>query len=145
MDLMELRRGIMLAMVSGKEFVSGTFTTGQSSTYTLNFGKSFNRYMYLIEMTDSSKTNLENSGQTSAKMYACCGIYPSPAFNDDVPFGANVMISYRIIPSTSQQNTSASTASMDNSSITMTNNNFSNGANVFYKGESYKYIVISLD
>ena len=59
MDVMGLRRMVMAQMASGAQFVKGTFTVPDSgSSYTINFGKTFSSYLYVIEMSDLSKQSL---------------------------------------------------------------------------------------
>lgn len=145
MDVMEIRRRLIRQMASsGKNFISGTFTTNNETPWRIPFGKTFNNYMYMIEMTDESKTELSNSGQTSAKMYACCGIYPAPVFGNNSL--EKQIISYRVNPSNSELSTSASSiVTCSNNQIEINNNTIGSGANVLYKGYTYKYIIVSLD
>lgn len=146
MDMMTIRRGLMAQMASGVSYARGTFTTDSSaSTYTINFGKIFSRYLYLIEMTDASKTALMSSGQTSAKMYSCFGIYPPPAF-DSLHSATRTYLSTRINPSTSNidYSSSAVATNLDESSITLGNNAITGGANGLYRGYSYTYYVVEI-
>ena len=125
----------------GSAALTGTFATNNASTYTFDFGKTLDRYFYLIEMTDDAKNALMQSGESSAKMYAMYGVYPMPAMGESAP-AAN-MISVRVNPSTSELSVSASTSiTISGSAITMSNNSFSNGANVWYKNQTYKYTLI---
>lgn len=148
MDMMELRRMVMAQMaqtIQGANYASGTFTTGNTSTYTLEFGKTFSKYLYYIEMTDDSKTALKNSEQTSAKMYACLGIYPRNEFDENLyPYDAYA--AYRVVPSSDEMSlsTSAQASAIDGSSITLTNNAISSGANNLYRGYSYNYYIVEM-
>ena len=83
MDVMELRRGLMAQMAaSGANFVNGTFTVpGNASSYTLDFGKSFSKYLYFVEMTDASKTSLIGTGINALKAFGYVGIYPNLSIN----------------------------------------------------------------
>lgn len=144
MDVMSLRRGIMAAMASGAEVLKGTFTTNDSYNYKIEFGKTFSKYMLLVEMTDGSKSELMASEQSSAKMYAFAATYPAPSVGNTN--GANAFLSFRIVPTTSEVSQSSSTpAAIDGSSMTITNNAIGNGANVLYRGYSYNYTLVSLD
>ena len=69
MDVMELRRRLMMGMAKGAEVIKGSFTVPADYTgnYTINFGKSFSRYVYIIEMTDESKAALAQRGENSNK------------------------------------------------------------------------------
>lgn len=43
----------MTQMASGADFVKGTFTVPNDvATYTINFGKTYSKYLYMVEMTD---------------------------------------------------------------------------------------------
>ena len=145
MDLMAIRRGLMAQMASGADYAKGTFTTDTAMTYTLSFGKTFSRYLYYIEMTDESKTALHNSGQSSAKMYACLGIYPKNKFNGN-DFPANSYASYRVNPANDDMtlSTSASATAINESSITLGNTAISGGANSLYRGYSYNYYIVEI-
>ena len=128
----------------GAEFLSGTFTTGTTAGYTIDFGKSFSKYLYYVEMTDASKTELHNSGQTSAKMFACIGKYPNAEFNERSTNGG--YLSFRVNPSndTIDKSSSASPNSISDSSITFGNNAITAGANSLYRGYSYNYYIVEI-
>lgn len=145
MDLMEIRRGLLAQMAKGAEIIKGTFEAiNTGGSYTLDWGKSFSKFILIIEMTDASKTTLLASGQTSAKMFECLTQYPMPTINNDS--ASNAILSNRIIPTTSVISTSASSAgTVTEHSITMTCNNIGSGSNVLYNGYEYNYTVISLD
>ena len=147
MDLIELRRMVMAQMsatIQGANYAKGTFTTGTGSTHTLSFGKTYSKYLYYIEMTDASKTALLSSSQTSARMYACCGVYPAPSVSNSTPSN-NSFVSYRITPSDSSLSVSNSNVSaIDSSSITFTNNTFSNGQNNLYREQTYNYYIVEI-
>ena len=135
----------MAQMASGEKILTGTFTTPSSgNSYTFTFGKTFTKYMYLIEMTDASKTALAASGETSYRMFACIGIYPSPEANNSNI--SNSFLSFRTTPSTGVANASGSTSgSADGSSVTFTLAATSGGTNVLYRGYTYKYTVVPID
>lgn len=135
----------MAQEASGADYVSGTFTTGNTTTYKIEFGKTFSNYLYLIEMTGESKTALMNSGQTSAKMFACIGMYPPAMFDNSHPGVKNYM-SNRINPSTLtiDYSTSATVTAIDETSITFGNHSISNGANSLYRGYSYTYYIVEV-
>ena len=149
MDLMELRRMVLAQMaqgIQGANYAKGSFTTGTGSTHKLDFGKTFSKYMYLIEMADASKTALMNSGQSSAKMYACFGMYPSAEF-DSSHSANNNYCSCRINPSSSTIDYSTSTVpqAIDETSITFGNADaFSGSANSLYRQQSYNYYVVEI-
>lgn len=145
MDLMEIRRGLLMAMAAkgGADYVSGTFTAPSSgSSYALDFGKSFSSYMFLIEMTDDSKDDLINTGATGPRTFAFLGVYPAMAINNID--GYSVLVS-RITPSTSALSTTYITSFVcSKSGIRLAVGGTGNANNV-YNGYSYKYTVVSLD
>ena len=147
MDMMELRRMVMAQMAKGAEIVKGTFTAINQSnnTFTLNFGKTFSKYIFLIKMTDESLATLKTSGQTGAKMYECLGRFPKYSI-EDPPSNGNAYISYRIKPSDSTLSiSSAENQSMTESSISFQCQSYNGGANILYVNHDYEYLIISLD
>ena len=67
---------------TGKEFITGSFTVASNAqTHRLSFGKTFNKYLAYIEMSDSSKTALINSGSTLYLGFAFVGSYPASSIN----------------------------------------------------------------
>lgn len=136
----------MAQAVQGANYAKGTFTTDDNGTYTLSFGKTFSSYLYYIEMTDESKTALHNTGQNSARMYACLGIYPKNKFNgNNYPY--NAYSAYRVNPSTDEMSLSTSTqaSAIDGSSISFNNTAITaSGANNLYRGYSYNYYIVEI-
>ena len=76
-------------------------------------------------------------------MFAFNGVYPTPKIEDANTSGG--VFAYRINPSTEEYSISTTSfQAMDGSSITMTCNGYSGGANILYKDLVYKYTVIPL-
>lgn len=133
----------------GAEVVKGSFTVSPSAivdnTFTINFGKTFSKYLYLIEMTEESKATLLSSGQTADRMYSAIGVYPIPQINNTTPY--NSFLSVRVKPSTSETSISApgsSSESATGSTITFPVSNLG-GVNQLYRDYSYNYTIVSLD
>lgn len=148
MDLMELRRGLLAQMSRGKDFVSGTFTcpTEGDSTITINFGKTFNKYLFFIEMTDASKQALVNSGASGTFSFGFVGVYPKRSINGKEVNGNEVGMRY--VPSddsTTSGSTSVITLSADNFTANIRNLSVTSPQNYLYRGYSYNYTVVSLD
>ena len=146
MDVMELRRMVM-AQMPGRYCESGTFTCPDSdTTYSITFKKQMNRYLYLIEMTDESKTAFLNSGQTSARAFTYHGLYPKPSLSNMTSDYANISTKYNGSTSTV---TGAVTASYTTTSTYIRNNvraiNAASSTNYYVRGYSYNYWIISLD
>ena len=133
----------MASGVQGANYAKGTFTTDTGSTYTLSFGKTFSSYLYYVEMTDASKTALQNSGQTSAKMFACFGAYPNIEFGNS---DAGGFLAFRVNPSTNAIDKSASAApsSINSTSITFGNNAITGGSNGLYREYTYDYYIVEI-
>ena len=150
MDVIELRRMVMAQMaqgIQGANYAKGSFTTGTRSTHKLEFGKTFSKYLYWIEMTDASKTQLMNSGQTAAKMYSCFGMYPPAEFDSSHSANDNYF-SCRINPSNSNIDYSTSTAAQDIDETSITFGNaaaFTGGANSLYRTQSYNFYVVEIN
>lgn len=137
-----------MGMAKGAEVINGSFTVPANGTYnyTIEFGKSFNKYIYIIEMTEESKLQLMQTGIDANKGYARLGIY--------TPFSINGLSSPNTMHLSSRYNPSAETAmstvatanGIDSSSITIANGPVtSNSANILYNGYSYNYTIVSLD
>ena len=136
----------MAQMANGAQFVKGTITTdNNNSTYTINFGRTFNNYLFYIEMTDASKTALINYGSTYAKMYACCGMYPAPQIGEATI--GQTMISRRYKASDGIVDSSAAGIyNIGNDFITLANTAVSSSSNPngFMKGYSYNYYIVEI-
>lgn len=149
MDVMALRRGLMMAMAGGAQFVKGTFTVPDSgSSYTLNFGKTFESYLFLIEMDSASKTMLVNSGEDGNRIYAQYGMYPMRSINNETP---SVMYAInRINPSTQAVSSyygngavSANTPA-DSTKITFNSAAVTAGISYLYRGYTYNYYIVEI-
>lgn len=130
--------------VPGVKKLTGSFTVGSNDTsYTISFGETISKYLFLIEMTDASKTTLSGTGNTSPRSYAFTGMYPSPGISNNAP--ANCMTTYRIKASTGEL--SYSQATLNNattSSITISSVTLSGGAQYLYRGYSYNYYIVEV-
>ena len=144
MDMMAIRRMVIAQMASGAEFIKGTFTVPSSgSSYTLEFGKTFNKYLYFFEMTDASKTALLGISATGARTFFVDGIYPNRAVN-----GAEIgdVFTYRVVPSTGVLSASYTVTIINEcSSTSMTLKTGGTGnTSVFYNGYSYNYYIVEI-
>ena len=143
--LMEIRRGLMAQMANGAQFVKGTFTVSDSgSSYTLNFGKTFSKYMYFVEMTDESKTAFISSGATAARIFCYVGIYPKREINN-TSVNSNKLI-VRLNPSTSETSASYSSSFTESSTsiVFATSSVTGSTANALYKGYTYNYYIVEI-
>lgn len=132
--------------LSGKDYVSGTFTAPDAdTTYKIEFGKTFNHYLYFIEMTDESKADFVASSDTHVRTYAWMGVYPKPVLNNaEYGYGS---YTFRYKPSTQEKSGSVTSAYTVASSYITNNVRALNAdaTNYFIRGYSYKYTVVSLD
>lgn len=147
MDMMQIRRMVTAQMGAGKSFVKGTFTCPDSdTTQVIDFGKTFNSYLFVVEMTEESKSALVASGTTSTISIGFVGVYPKRTINGVTIF-AN-MVGQRYIASSDTQ-TSGSTSALTCANGSITGNvrglTATNPQNYLIRGYSYNYIVVSLD
>ena len=132
----------------GARFLSGTFTvpSDASSPYVLPFGKTFNKYLFFIEMTDDSKSSLiGETSITASKGYSMYGIYPNRTINNKID--ANNAAVYVLNPSTG--NISRTTGNLNSSGsktqLGLECDSLSTGAAVrVYKGMTYNYFVAEM-
>lgn len=146
--MMEIRRRIIGLMANRAKVIKGTFTCPSSgSSYELVFPETINKYIYFVEMTDSSKPDLvANTDIDRTRTYAILGTSETPEINN-VPNEYNSsMIRYKPSSGSLDGYTSNSSASCQSSKIVfMLTNVVTGSANSLYHGYSYNYIIISLD
>ena len=136
----------IMAQGTGADYVSGTFTVpADANTYTLSFGRTISDYIFLIEMTDTSKATMMSSGSTYAHGYAYLGVFPKREINNTT-YDANIFVS-RVVPSTGVlSNGTLNTNNCASSGITFTTVDvMASGWQYITKGMSYKYFVVALD
>lgn len=145
MDVMSLRRMVMAQMASGAQFVKGTFTAPSSGSYTLNFGKTFSKYIFIIESTEDTKTAIINSGASSYRPFYWIGSYPQPEINNNGSYGG---IAWTYKPSTNEY--ANSRYATDNNSYTTTSITFvvaditGTSSSGILKGCSYNYYIVEI-
>ena len=148
MDVMsrrEIMGKVLAAMAKGAEVIKGTFTVPDGGVnYTLNFGKSFNSYLFLIELDGDGKTAVINSGSTYARAFAYIGAYPRKSINNTE---AESILVDRYNPSSSEASYGALTGTqLSVNSITLNTIGITgSGATSLVKGLTYNYTIISLD
>ncbi len=134
---------------SGKEFVSGSFTCPDSNTtQVISFGKTFNKYLFFIEMAETSKATLVSSNVAYDKFYAIFGIYPLTSINNHE--NAVNMGSLRYKPSTDTLTSGTTSSSFTCTTTSITGNvrpvdQSSSAQHMLIRGYTYNYIVVSLD
>ena len=135
----------IMAQGSGADYVSGTFTVPENaSSYTLSFGKTFGKYIYLIELTDESKATMMSSGGTYARTYCYCGFYPKQTI-DSQTYDITTL-ACRIQPSTGSTSNGAFTPTFSGSEITFNAVGVTDsGWSSLVKGLTYKYFIVAID
>ena len=134
---------------SGADYISGTFTVVDDATsYTIDFGKTFDRYLFLVEMDDASKTVLVATGIDGNKLYALSGIYPIPSINNTTP---NAVYAFqRINPSTEAVSTTSGSGFINTSTppsstqITLNCADVTAATSNAYRGYTYHYYVVEI-
>lgn len=143
MDVMELRRGLLMGMAQGAYFEKGTITVPDSgSFYEINLNKQLDKYLIYIEATDETKAQIINNTDNNSKPFVFVGIYPRPSINSKV-FGYLVG---RYNPSAEACNGSAFTNGYITNSRFQVPINSLSGANVncLYYGMTYNYFAVEI-
>lgn len=135
---------VAIAKETGAQFVKGTFTVPDSgSTYTLNFGKSFSKYLIIIEATSESKSTIMDSGLTSARSYAFRGMYSGFQIGEGTD--ANQGELSRVVPTTNvTSNAFISTWTLTQSSITFPTIDLASAQHYLYYGLTYNYYIVEI-
>ena len=137
----------MAQMASGANYVSGTFTVpdDETSTYTLNFGKTFSKYLFFIELTDASKTIVINSGASNYRPFCLVGSYPQPQINNVVVYGG---IAWTYTPSSHSYSNGRFTTSSKNFTETSmkfaTDDVTGTATSALLKGCTYNYYIVEI-
>lgn len=149
MDVMDMRRRLMMQMTSGAQFIKGTFTVPNNATsYTIEFGKTFGKYLFLIEMDDASKTALLATDIDGNKPYALNGIYPIPSINNTVP--SSVYTFQRVNPSTGTASSTSGSGfistnpSPSSTQITLVCDAITATTSRAYRGYTYNYYIVEI-
>lgn len=133
-------------MAKGAEFISGSFTIPSNDTsFTFDFGKTFNKYLYVIELADDSKTALMNSGVTGDRLYGAVGVYPQLAIGN---VGIdNYGLAYRIKPASATSTPIASYSiftEITGSSMTVRVGTINAGTYYLIQGYTYNYFIVEI-
>ena len=135
------------AIATGKDFVSGTITCPNEDTQIqIDFGKTFNHYLFILEMTDDSKSALVASQTSGTASIAFIGVYPKRTINS-VTVNSN-MISERYIASSNTQTSGGTNVISCSSTYLKANVRAITEATLqsyLIRGYSYNYTVVSLD
>lgn len=129
---------------SGSNSVKGTFTCpATGSSFELSFGKTFGKYVAIVEMTDDSKTELMGTGITASRTFALMTISSKMVIGE---LENNYQtLCFRVNPSAETFDTGVPTnLTFTDSSMTMPMGT-TGSANQLYQGYSYNYYVTEVE
>lgn len=133
-------------MAQGNSVIRGTFYADVTDSYTINFGKTLNRYFVYFEMDKESKEKLALNANGSNKSYGFIKIKW-----DECDEFTEILISYTARTngpgnrSTGSGSSGGEFLTMNSDNITFNANSLSNGSNYIYYGYTYNYIIVPLD
>ena len=135
---------LSVAAVGAIDVVTGCVIGAVSGiSFTLNFGKTFSKYLFIIEADDDSKDDIVDTGYSNQKAYAFIGSYPKETINN-ITEDTNVLC-MRITPASSALTRSGVNITFDGSSITINASAVSAGnASYLYRGMTYNYFVVEI-
>ena len=141
---MQIRKMVM-AQMARSNAIKGTITPESAGTIDINFGKTLSKYLFLVEMTETSKAALLATGLNEVKAYEAIGMYPNPGIGSYDPTAC--YFTYRVNPSTgvctsSNYNTTASYADKLTFNTCALSTNYSN---YLYVGCTYNYTIVPID
>lgn len=147
MDLMMIRRGLLAQMaVSSLNYIKGQFTAVQDENdqFTLNFGKTFSRYLIFIEATDSAKSTIASYTGGGRKLYSTLAVYPGLNFSNNLD---NYKACFSYAPSTEAFNReySSTNITLDSSKAVFNCRALSFNSPVsLYDGLTYDYFIVEV-
>lgn len=124
---------------------TGSFTVpDQGSEYSVTLQNKFAECMIFVEASDESKTAILGSGQSAPRAFAFLAHFPGLDINDGKT--PEYVFAYRINPSSGD----LSFANAENyllygdKSMTISVGTFGTGANYFYRGCTYNYVIYGI-
>ena len=135
-----------MAQMAGSNVIKGSFTPQIDGTgwQTINFGKTLNRYVVYVEMTDQGKANLlqEISGTTNNRAIGFLGTKWTAVDSSN-----DTAITYveRLNGSGVLSNGYISSYRFNNDNYQMEKATVSGGAGYVYIGYTYNYMIIPID
>lgn len=148
---MSIRRkmmGVIAQMANGADFVKGTFTvpSDASSPYIVSFGKTFEKYLFYVEMIDEDKETLTGLTSISGQRgYGFVGMYPDFEINEQKDNQSALV--HTIAPSTGTASRTSANFNQYGSSTQLgliCGNISTNASGRVYQGYSYKYYVVEI-
>ena len=135
-------------ITTGVDFIKGNFTVGNSETsHVLSFGKTFSKYLFIIEADDDSKSAIMETGMSYNRAYMFIGTYPGIKITSDSIRYQTIV--ERVKPSNNVlalDNAGLSTYTLSGSSITIPCSALSNtnAPSFLYQGLTYNYHVFEI-
>lgn len=131
----------MAQMAVANDVIRGTFKAETSGTYTINFGRSIDRYFVYFEMTEESKILLDQNANGSNKTFGFVDIKWEGFSNY-----SDYQISYeaRTNGSSITQGSTTSFVTKNADNITFTTTLLTSGAHYIYTGYTYNYVVVPI-
>lgn len=134
----------IVPIAENNNFITGTFTPQSTGTYTINFGKSLNRYLFLIEMNEASRTALSEAGISNWKVYGMLGISHWDSIGQ-VDYTANTVGAVRYNGGQGEINFRTQnivSIASDSIGISTVEFNSSNSSGGLFVGKTYDYMII---
>ena len=124
---------------------SGSFTVpDQGSEYAVTLEKQFTECIIFAEATEESKALIIASGQTAPRPFAFITHYPGLDINNGKT--PEYVFAYRINPSTGDLSFANAENYLlyGNKAMTVSTGTFGSGANYFYRGCTYNYVIYGI-
>lgn len=130
--------------------ITGSITLSSNSNV-ISLGKTLSKYIYIIEMSSTSKTTLMGSGTNANRTYSVIGEYPAPSIGNYS--GVDVFTTYRVNPTSGVTSYASGTYSNNTSNyisataikLPISASVSTAGANNLIDGYTYDYIIIPLE
>ena len=135
----------MQMAASGADFIKGTFTipADHSGSYELQYGRTFESYLILVELTDESKTVVINTGTSNYRPFCYVGVYPYRKMINS-SYTMNVYVSTYNPSSDSFSNGTIGGTCTENSITVSTADITGTASTRLMKGCSYNYYIVEI-
>ena len=133
---------VSLATAVGIQPITGTITPQNENIIQINFGKVIQKFIFLIDMTNTDKEKLVNANLSSNKMYAFLGICGLTGVNSTFS-GAGTVYRYN---GTSDSFAGTMPFTINTTGFSATPSNITEtAANRLFIGYTYNWMVIPLE
>jgi hypothetical protein len=134
----------IVPITENNNFITGSITPQATGTTTINFGKSLDRYLFLLEMNAASRTALSEAGISNWKVYGMLGISHWDSIGQ-VDYTAKTVGAARYNGGSSEINfRTQNILSISSNSIGIDTVEFnsSNSSGGLFVGKTYDYMII---